>query len=112
MERGMRALIAVAAAALLVALPMVLRVHGPIVRWGPLIAFVVFIAYSAYVWLAHDKHAGHGVPLWEMVLLGGACGLCIGYMLGQTLLAAIAGLMAGLALGLFADKWTGFVKHL
>jgi hypothetical protein len=47
-----------------------------------------------------------------MVLMGALTGVAIALLIRSDLTFALVGLGVGAVLGVFADRWTAFVKHL
>lgn len=75
----------------------------------PALAFVVFFSYCAYVLFSKDRRGRMHISRLEMASAGGLSGLAIGLLLEVSVLSAVTGLVAGLLLGRFADRW---VEHV
>jgi hypothetical protein len=81
-------------------------------EWRALAAGAVFLAYCIYVFFSGDDRNRLMISPWEMMLLGGASGLVIALLVHPGIVVALLGFVAGVLLGVFADRWTHFVKYL
>jgi hypothetical protein len=81
-------------------------------KWRVVAAATIFVAYAIYVKLSRNASGRYLIPIWEMVLIGSLAGGAIGMLVSFSLASAATGFGIGAALGLFADRWTAFLKKL
>ena len=80
--------------------------------WRKIAAAIIFLAYAVYVELSRNSKGRLQIALWEMVLLGAISGGAMAILIRFDFSAALTGLGIGAVLGVFADQWTKFVKHI
>jgi len=76
----------------------------------PVLAFIVFFSYTAYVVFSKDSRGRMHISRLEMTCAGGLSCLAIGLLLDVSLFNAVVGLVVGLVLGRFADRWAEHIS--